>query len=216
MRIQFGDYIFDNDAREVRRGIERLHLTPKAFDLLDILVRERPRAVTKQELQDRLWPDVIVDDANLKNLVAEIRSVMDAEAVRTVQRYGYALSLSDDAHDVAARLIDGDRIHKLKAGENIIGRDDGCTVVLASSGVSRRHAAIRIAGDRATLEELGSKNGTWHNEERVVGSTELRDGDRIRLGGVRMTFRSKIAAENTMTIDDEPTAPLPDTGSTEC
>ena len=89
MRIQFGEYTFDSDSREIRRDDGRpVHLTPKAFDLLHSLIAECPRAMSKAELRERLWPDVVVAEANLKNLVAEIRAVLGGDVIRTVQRHG--------------------------------------------------------------------------------------------------------------------------------
>lgn len=204
MRVQFGEFIFDSETREVRRSDVRVHLTPKAFALLEMLIGERPRAIRKEELRDRLWPNVVVEEANLKNLVVEIRGVLGPGAVRTVHGYGYAFDSSDELPNIAARLVvEGARIQKLKAGENVIGRDDDCSVMIDVAGVSRHHAKIRISHERVTLEDLGSKNGTWKNDERVNGSVELRDGDRIRIGRVSMTFRSNATAESTVTIEED-------------
>jgi hypothetical protein len=202
VRVQFGEYTYDGDAREVRQSNERLHLTPKAFELLGILIRERPRAVSKQELRDELWPEVVVEEANLKNLVVEIRSALGAAAVRTVHRYGYAFNSSDEAATLAARLVHPGDIYKLRFGDNIIGRDKVCSVILGTPGVSRRHATIHIAPDGITIEDLGSKNGTWKNGKRLESRVELRDGDHIRIGGLSMVFRSTAAADSTVTVDE--------------
>ncbi len=201
--MRFGEFAFDGAARQVTRNAELVHLAPKAFELLHLLIEERPRAVPKIELMDRLWPDVVVEEANLKNLVAEIRAVLGAQTIRTVQRYGYAFAALDSGEAKGvARLIEGAHIHRLKPGENLIGRDEDCSVILDFTGVSRHHAKIRIAGGGCVLEDLGSRNGTWRNDERVQGSVELHDGDRIRLGGVALVFRSSARAESTATIND--------------
>ena len=99
-------------------------------------------------------------------------------------------------------MIEGDRIHRLKPGDNLIGRDDDCAVILDLTGVSRHHAKIRVAGGRFILQDLESKNGTWKNDQRVKGSVELQDGDRIRVGGVPLIFRSSARAESTATISE--------------
>ena len=200
MQVRFGEFVFDSSSRELTRRGEPVHLAPKAFDLLQILIEERPRAVRKEQLRDRLWPDVVVDEANLKNLVGEIRSAFGPEKViRTVPRYGYAFAGGGDAPaPTTARLIEGDRVHRLEWGVNVIGRDDDCAVVLDFTGVSRRHARITVGHGRFVLEDLGSKNGTWKNETRVRQAVDLRDGDRIRLGGVSLTFRSKVRTLTTV------------------
>ena len=199
MQVRFGEFVFDSASRELTRGGEAVRLAPKAFDLLQILIEERPRAVRKEELRDRLWPDVVVDEANLKNLVGEIRTALGGDKViRTIPRYGYAFASADGAREPAsARLVEGDRIHRLRQGANVIGRDDDCTVVVDFTGVSRHHARITVEQDHFVLEDLGSKNGTWLNETKVLERTDLRDGDCVRLGGVSLTFRSNIRAATT-------------------
>jgi len=94
-QIPFGDFVLDLDARELRRGGERLKLSPKALQLLEILGTNRPRAFSKAELQERLWPETFVVEKNLANLVAEIRDTLgdnpvEQRFIRTVPRFGYA------------------------------------------------------------------------------------------------------------------------------
>jgi DNA-binding winged helix-turn-helix (wHTH) protein len=64
MRIQFEDCQFDPDAREVSRCGRPVPLSPKAFQLLEILIRERPRALEHRKLHAELWPEIFVTDAN--------------------------------------------------------------------------------------------------------------------------------------------------------
>src|SRR5258708_39886630 len=76
MRVHFGPFLFDSATRELLQDGERVHLSPKSFDLLQILIERRPAMVAKSELQDRLWPDVEVLEANLGNAAAEIRKAL--------------------------------------------------------------------------------------------------------------------------------------------
>ena len=81
--------------RQLTRAGREIHLEPKAFELLSALVLERPKALSKADLQERLWPGTFVAEANLSNLVAEIRAALGDPAraplfVRTVHRFGYA------------------------------------------------------------------------------------------------------------------------------
>src|SRR5262245_61158566 len=96
MRLAFGDFVFDSDTRELLRGGDRVTLSPKAFQLLETLIENRPRALSKSVLHDRLWPKTFVVEANLSNLVGEIRHALGEDSrtarfVRTVHRFGYAL-----------------------------------------------------------------------------------------------------------------------------
>ena len=66
--------------------------------------------------------------------------------------------------------------------------------------VSRRHARIVVSGDRATLEDLGSKNGTFLEGEAVTKPRPLVDGDRVRIGTVEMTFRRYVGGVSTQSV----------------
>ena len=94
MQVSFGEFVLDLDSRELRRGVEPVRMSPKAFQLLEILVTNRPKALSKADLQDRLWPDTFVVEKNLANLVSEIRQALgdspSSGFIRTVPRYGYA------------------------------------------------------------------------------------------------------------------------------
>jgi len=208
VRIQIGECTFDSVRREVRRGAEAVHLSPKAFDLLGVLLERRPRAVGKAELFARLWPKSFVTEASLAGLVAEIRreigdDARDPRYLRTVHGFGYAFSA--DGVAVAAdegriyRLIWGVREVPLSGGANVLGRGPFAAVTIDDATVSRHHARIVIARGRAMLEDLGSKNGTWLRGARIAGSRSLSDGDEIRIGSVPMTFRCFAAERPTET-----------------
>ena len=213
MIVRFGEFTLDSDSRQLTRAREALHLSRKAFDALCVLLERRPGAVTKEELHARLWPGTFVVDANLSVAIAEIRRVLgdDAQAprfIRTVHRVGYAFCSDPPGTGTAnggeserrAWLVWDDRVLQLGEGENVIGRDPDCQVWLDVRGVSRRHACIRIAGDVATIEDLASKNGTSVNDSPVGQARPLADGDRLRLGGVDLGFRTRSGAEATETI----------------
>jgi TolB-like protein/DNA-binding winged helix-turn-helix (wHTH) protein/Tfp pilus assembly protein PilF len=125
MQVSFGEFVLDLDSRELRRGVEPVRLSPKAFQLLEILVANRPKALSKSDLQDRLWPDTFVVEKNLANLVSEIRRALgDSPSgsgfIRTVPRYGYAF-------------------HETIPGDSNAGR-------ARPPAPSRRRAALAIGG----------------------------------------------------------------------
>lgn len=213
MRITFGPFALDPGTRQLTRGAVVVHLTPKAFDLLETLVRERPNVLSKDELQQRLWPDTFVAEANLSNLVAEIRQALDDSArtpvfIRTSHGHGYAFcgttTLSEAAGDPraqpAAAWLEWDRQRfPLSVGEHVIGRDPDVQVRLDHTTVSRRHARIVVRPDGATLEDAGSKNGSFRGNARVVTAVPLADGDLIGIGSLRLTFHLYTSAMTTDT-----------------
>src|SRR5258707_1069836 len=80
VEISFGPFTLDERARQLRRGTQPVHLSPKAFDLLALLVRRRPEAISKSEVHEQLWRDIFVADVNLAVLIAEIRTALDDDA----------------------------------------------------------------------------------------------------------------------------------------
>jgi DNA-binding winged helix-turn-helix (wHTH) protein len=200
MRLQFADCVLDADTRELIRAGRVVPMPPKVFQLLETLVAARPKALSKTELHEALWPETFVSDANLANLVADLREALgddarDARIIRTVQRFGYAFqaeakSLQDSGGTPSAfRLVWGDREISLSEGENILGRDHGAVAWIDVYSVSRQHARIVISGDEAVLEDLGSKNGTFARGIPVLRPTSVADGDEIRIGTAVMTLR---------------------------
>ena len=87
------------------------------------------------------------------------------------------------------RLFLDDREIALREGENLLGRMDEGAAWLESPTVSRRHARIVVEGGKATLEDLGSKNGTFLRGEKITSPRVLADRDEILLGRVHLTFR---------------------------
>ena len=210
-RLQFERFTLDTGTRELRADGGIVHLSPKAFDLLDILVRKRPEAVSRVELETRIWRATHVSETSLAGLVGELRKALGdqgrpARFVRTVHSFGYAFCGMASAVRApgpapaaesrsACRLIVGRREIALLPGENLLGREPGAVAWLDSASVSRRHARIVVTGETATLEDLGSRNGTRLRDREVKGPVPLADGDPIELGSVRMTFRIVPAGE---------------------
>lgn len=77
---------------------------------------------------------------------------------------------------------------RLGPGRRVIGRDDGADITIDDRKISRRHATVEVASGRALLADAGSTNGTWVNDQRVANNRELHDGDRIRMGQVRLRY----------------------------
>jgi DNA-binding winged helix-turn-helix (wHTH) protein len=212
MRISFGEFTLDRETRELRRGATALHLEPKAYELLDLLLARRPAAVSKSDIQAELWPDTFVTEGSVTGLVTQIRQALGDDRarsrfVRTVHGFGYAFCGETRPASPAGRRTRGPRHHvvwqqqviRLEPGENVLGRGDDVSVPVTAPGVSRHHARILLEGDEATLEDLGSKNGTWLDEERLSAPARLRDGDVFRLGRERLVFRRAPSDGSTAT-----------------
>ena len=210
MTVCFGPFTLNLDTRQLARGQSEVHLSTKAFDLLTTLIRDRPNVISKSVLQQRLWPDTFVAEANLSNLVVEIRQALDDSSrdpkyIRTVHRVGYAFCGEAAAPRWAGApqcwVEWGTQRFPLYAGEYVIGRDPDAAIRIVASTVSRRHARIVVDGTGATLEDFGSKNGTFHGEARVSTPVALADGDAIRIGSQLLTFRSRTGDSTETQVD---------------
>jgi DNA-binding winged helix-turn-helix (wHTH) protein len=212
MRVQFGRFTLDTGSRQLRYGDAERHLSPKAFELLRVLIECRPAAISKAQLHEQLWPATFVSDATLTSLVAELRSALGENPrrprfLRTIHRFGYAFK--GTATEVQSRPAPHDRPRywiiwesgqvALEEGEHLLGRDRDVTVWLDSPTVSRHHARIRVSGQAATIEDLDSKNGTYLRGERLAAPSALTDGDELRLGSVPLKFRLLGMSSSTQT-----------------
>lgn len=201
MKYEFDRFTLDTDARQLTHGSEAVHLTPKAFELLELLIAKRPRAVAKQELYDALWPGTYVVDGNLPVLIREIRNALGDQSrsrVRTVHRFGYAFD--EEVTSSAVHLLAmGDRDFRLKSGDNVVGRDPKADVSLPWPSVSRRHAVIHVQGNDATLTDLNSKNGTRVAGREATEPVQLADGVVIQFGKVEVTYRCPAQQGETET-----------------
>jgi hypothetical protein len=177
-----------------------MHLSPKAYGLLELLLRHAPKAVSKDAIQTEIWGQAFVSDSALTNVVAEIRAAIGdsaraPELLRTVHAFGYAFSgslLAEGGGPVVGshrfRLVRGERIFPLFEGENVLGRDPEARVSIDHSSVSRQHARISIQNGKAVLEDLRSRNGTFLAGQPVTAPAPLEDGNVIGLGPVTLVF----------------------------
>lgn len=217
MRYDFGRCHLDTVNREVMLDGAAMHLSPKAFELLRLLIEDRPRVIPKAELMQRLWPDSFVEEANLPVLIAEARAAIgDAgvgHIIKTHHRvgYGFAADVRETrssrvrpqvaSHMLVLVLLLEDRRIALATGVNIVGRDREADVRIDDPSVSRRHARIVVEGDAARVEDLESKNGTRVGGILVSQPVRLAKGDVVTFGAIETRFE-------TQPFDDTATNPL--------
>jgi DNA-binding winged helix-turn-helix (wHTH) protein len=226
--VSFGSHLFDSARCMLLRDGQAVPLTRKAFLLLELLIQRRPAVVSKKQILETLWPDCFVEEGNVASLISEIRGALDVggqagmarspgSAIRTVHGVGYAFAAvtgqgAAPLRPVAleaprALLIEKGpppRDIELAEGISTLGRGVTCQVRATSATVSRNHARIEIAAGHATLEDLGSHNGTFLRGRRISAPVALASGDDIRLGKVEFVFRLEAAAEGeTVSVTSE-------------
>jgi DNA-binding winged helix-turn-helix (wHTH) protein len=199
---RFGEFTFDCGSHLLlRAGVEQ-HLSPKAKQLLRLLLVNRPRAISREELYDQLWPSTFVCETNLATVISEVRRALGdggraSQFIRTVHGFGYAFAgevstVAPQRLPVAMLLCEHQR-YLLYDGENSVGRAQDCRVVLTGATVSRHHANIIIAHRDVTIEDLDSRNGTYVKGRKITRSV-VRYEEAIAFGAVQATIVRKISS----------------------
>jgi DNA-binding winged helix-turn-helix (wHTH) protein len=221
--VRFGLFELDLQTGELRRKGVKVALQDQPFRVLALLVAQPGELVTRDELRRALWAEaVFVDfDHGLNKAVAKIRDALGdlAESprfVETLERRGYrfiapvevvapraAPASSGGDQPVVARLSWNGRSHPLTAGEYVIGRDPSAAFWIESSMVSRHHARVVVSASSVTIEDLGSRNGTFVNGRRLDATEALASGDEIRIGPDRLGVFMASAAGTTSVVQGE-------------
>src|SRR6266576_7221933 len=92
-RYRFGPFELQPDNRRLIKDGAPISLRPRAFDLLVALVDRAGHLVTKDELLDRVWPKIVVEEAALHVQMSALRKVLGSDAITTVSGRGYQFTL---------------------------------------------------------------------------------------------------------------------------
>src|SRR3954447_25052557 len=101
MMFRFGEYTLDLAQGCLRTADREVDLRPKSFEVLRCLVENVGRLVTKDELIEAVWPNVIVTDESLARCISEVRQAIadaDQKIIKTVPRRGYRFSIPVSQH----------------------------------------------------------------------------------------------------------------------
>src|SRR5262245_21581755 len=187
--FEFGPFRLSTEKSVLWRGDELVPLTPKAFDLLRVLVEHRGDVVTKSELLSRVWTDTVVEEGNLSVTVTALRKALDPQpngrsSIQTVPRRGYRFDGAIRAEGGPPRLSLavlpftglGPEVEDhlgLGMADAIIGRLTAHEALLVRPTV----AVAPYAGTSVEPRELAALLGV----EAVVTGTVQRQGDRVRV-----------------------------------
>ena len=120
----FGPFVLDRNRRLLARAGTAVEITPKAFDLLVVLVQRGGAVVSKDELMDALWPDTAVEESNLAFQVSTLRKALGPEGAR------YIATLPGRGYQFVAPL---QRIEGTAATEAIIEQEERTTITVSET-----------------------------------------------------------------------------------
>jgi predicted ATPase len=177
----FGEFELDLRQCQLRRGAQRIELTPKAFDLLHLLARNSDRVVTKEEIIQALWPDRLVEESNLTQTVFMLRRALDdrgQQLLRTIPRRGYLLATQAVAGQPAVAVdlpvprtsLIGRAQDAARAAALLSHSDVRLLTLTGPGGAGKTRLAIEIAGAIA---------GHFGGGTRFVGLSSITQPDLV-------------------------------------
>ena len=219
MLLRIGSCEIDCERRRIRRDGQERPLSRKAFDLLVVLIDERPKVVSKDDLIQRIWADTFVADANLAILIADVRAALGDSAqeprmIKTHHRVGYSFvgeiteitsaSLAADRQPAFVLLSGKRRILLFDGTTAMLGRDATCEIIIDHPSVSRFHARLSVASEVLTVEDNCSKNGTRVDGRKLAEAAVVGSGQSITFGTIETTVLSPSElGGSTMTAQDD-------------
>ena len=205
----FGDFTFDVGSRQLLHKGALRHLTPKAQQLLQVLLQARPRAVSRNDLFDQLWPSTFVVATNLPSIVNELRRALDDDPkeprfIRTVHTFGYSfiagVTEAPARAEIVATFFCEGRSFPLIAGQFVIGRGANADIQLTHETVSRRHARLIVGSHDVRIEDLDSSNGTFVDGQRIDASESVTRDSAIRIARVVASVTPAHAPSTTARV----------------
>lgn len=212
--FHLGDWKVEPTLGRISRNGRYVRLRPRAMDVLVTLALAAGELVSKRNLIDAVWRTEFVSDHALTQVIAEIRAALGDDArkpefIQNIPRRGYRLvadvNLVSKAGELANKALlpfrlQGDDVdHPLVQGQNVIGRATDADIYINRTEVSRCHAKVVVQGSTASIEDLGSKNGTYLNGRILEEPTTLSNGDEIWIGRRVARLRFLIEGEPTQT-----------------
>jgi DNA-binding winged helix-turn-helix (wHTH) protein len=212
--FRLGEWLVEPTLNRLTRGDTTVQLELKLMEVLLFLAERQGEVASKAEIIDAVWQTEFIAENTLTHSIADLRRTLGDDArsprfIETIPKRGYRIVAPvsglepalpvEPAASQGLRVVLPDREVYLREGANIVGRSESAEIHVDSSWASRRHARITVAEGRAVIEDLGSKNGTFVQGERLTACTELRPGDEIHIGRRQVVLRFLVDGGTTLT-----------------
>jgi DNA-binding winged helix-turn-helix (wHTH) protein/pimeloyl-ACP methyl ester carboxylesterase len=168
----FGDMVLDSERRELRSGSALIPIEPQVFDILDFLIRNRDRVVSKDDLLTAIWGGRLVSDSAIAARINAARRALGDSGeqqhwIRTIARKGFRF-VGDVSEDVGSRSLTSGAKAPDQQAPNGISRDQEITFCRTKDGVD---LAIASAGRGMPLVRpcrwFTHVEHEWHNPFRA-------------------------------------------------
>jgi TolB-like protein/Flp pilus assembly protein TadD len=200
MAYEFGPFRLDAAERQLRCAERLVPLTPKAFDTLLVLVEHSGRAVGKDELMEKVWPDTSVEEATLAQNIFALRKALGdtPRHIETVPKFGYRFvtpvrEVSPPAQKIVIAVLPFENLSRAEEDEYF---SDGLTEEMitqlgrlspASLGVIARASVMKYKATRQTVSEIGRELHASY----VLGGSVRRAGGRVRVAAQLIDVRDQ-------------------------
>lgn len=200
--FRLGEWLVEPRLNRLTRDGESIQIELKMMDVLVCLARCAGEVVTRRQLVDSVWDEGFVADNTISHAVAQLRKAFgdshrNPMFIETIHRRGYRLIAPVHFDETSSFMNSATHFSYLAVargievplfdGANLIGRGPDTAIMIPSMKVSRHHAKITVEHDAASLEDLGSKNGTYLNGTKIQEPVQLDGGDLIGVGCVTET-----------------------------
>lgn len=183
--LRFGHFELHPAERVLCVHGQPVSLGSRAFDLLLVLARHPQRLVTKQELLDRVWPGLVVEEHYIATQISTLRKLLGAAAITTLPGYGYRLTAPRDAAPDAPNTAATPPCHNLPAQPTrFIGRAEDLAALRPMLGQTRLLTLTGIGGcgkTRLALELAVKTLPSFSDGVRYVDLAAQQDPQRIEL-----------------------------------
>src|SRR5258706_12307999 len=192
-RYRFGPFELQPGKRRLQRDGVAISLRPRAFDLLVALVERAGHLVTKDELLDRVWPKMVVEEAALHVQVSALRKVLGSDAITTVSGRGYQFTLRVTKGDREANRASGAKHNLPYQLTSFVGREheiaqlqellkvNRLVTLTGAGGVGKSRLAIEVTSrlfdafaDGAWFVELAALSDAQLVPQAVAGALGLK------------------------------------------
>ena len=169
-RFRFGAFELQPAERRLLSHEQPVEVGARAFNLLVALAERAGNLVSKDELLDLVWPNLVVEENNIQVQISTLRKILGAAAITTVPGYGYRFTLATTRDVAAPGPSRPAGVHNLpKQGTSFVGRAQALAAIKDSLGKTRLLTLVGFGGigkSRLALEAAaamipGYADGVW-------------------------------------------------------